>query len=220
MNLSRRSLLSAFTVTSAAHWLRGQQQPPPAQGASAGSRPPGQHATPAPGASLRAGARPAAAHVFGGSEGGEHLRHRARQEGTDRQGSEQRRLRAGRRGARPQVIRYFARETDLPLTLGLLVDTSGSQRNVIGDERERQPALLRPGAARGPRPGVPDSFRQGSGAAAGFDALAGEAGESAGRVAGEPNRSCSASAEADIRPTMAAVPEAASATAVRICMTP
>ena len=28
----------------------------------------------------------------------------------------------------PQTIRYFTRETDLPLTLGLLVDTSLSQR--------------------------------------------------------------------------------------------
>src|SRR5437879_2113236 len=28
---------------------------------------------------------------------------------------------------RPQTIRYFSRETDLPLTLGLLVDTSLSQ---------------------------------------------------------------------------------------------
>jgi len=36
---------------------------------------------------------------------------------------------------RPQTIRYFARETDLPLTLGLLVDTSRSQRRVIGEER-------------------------------------------------------------------------------------
>jgi VWFA-related protein len=35
----------------------------------------------------------------------------------------------------PQTIRYFSRETDLPLTLGLLVDTSGSQRNVLGEER-------------------------------------------------------------------------------------
>src|ERR1039458_3181394 len=35
----------------------------------------------------------------------------------------------------PQAIRYFSRETDLPLTLGLLVDTSGSQRNVLGEER-------------------------------------------------------------------------------------
>jgi VWFA-related protein len=36
---------------------------------------------------------------------------------------------------RPQTIRYFVRETDLPLTLGLLVDTSGSVRRVLPDER-------------------------------------------------------------------------------------
>jgi len=36
---------------------------------------------------------------------------------------------------RPQTIRYFARESDLPLTLGLMVDTSGSQRRVLDDER-------------------------------------------------------------------------------------
>jgi VWFA-related protein len=36
---------------------------------------------------------------------------------------------------RPQTIRYCSRETDLPLTLGLLVDTSGSQRLVLGKER-------------------------------------------------------------------------------------
>ncbi|MGD0002113.1 MAG: VWA domain-containing protein [Bryobacteraceae bacterium] len=35
----------------------------------------------------------------------------------------------------PQTIRYFAREIDLPLTLGLLVDTSMSQRRVLGQER-------------------------------------------------------------------------------------
>ena len=35
----------------------------------------------------------------------------------------------------PQVIRYFARETDLPLSLGLLVDTSRSQAKVIEAER-------------------------------------------------------------------------------------
>lgn len=37
---------------------------------------------------------------------------------------------------RPQVIRYFSRETDLPLTLGLLIDTSMSQRRVLGDEKD------------------------------------------------------------------------------------
>ncbi|MCU1286846.1 MAG: von Willebrand factor, type [Acidobacteriales bacterium] len=36
---------------------------------------------------------------------------------------------------RPQTIHYFTRESDLPLTLGLLVDTSLSQRNVLEDER-------------------------------------------------------------------------------------
>lgn len=36
---------------------------------------------------------------------------------------------------KPQTIKYFSRETDLPLTIGLLVDTSGSQQNLIGIEK-------------------------------------------------------------------------------------
>jgi VWFA-related protein len=36
---------------------------------------------------------------------------------------------------RPQTIKYFSRETDLPLTLGLMVDTSGSQRRVLDKEK-------------------------------------------------------------------------------------
>jgi VWFA-related protein len=36
---------------------------------------------------------------------------------------------------KPQVIRYFDLDQNLPLTLGLLVDTSGSVRNEIDDER-------------------------------------------------------------------------------------
>jgi VWFA-related protein len=36
---------------------------------------------------------------------------------------------------KPQTIKYFSRETDLPLTIGLLVDVSGSQRNLIETER-------------------------------------------------------------------------------------
>jgi VWFA-related protein len=43
---------------------------------------------------------------------------------------------------RPQTIRYFARETDLPLTLGLLVDVSQSQRRVLGDERRASNTFL------------------------------------------------------------------------------
>ncbi len=34
-----------------------------------------------------------------------------------------------------QTIKYFARESDLPLTIGLLVDVSGSQQNLIEAER-------------------------------------------------------------------------------------
>jgi hypothetical protein len=37
---------------------------------------------------------------------------------------------------RPQEIKYFAQQTDLPLILGLLVDTSGSERRNIPTERD------------------------------------------------------------------------------------
>ena len=37
--------------------------------------------------------------------------------------------------SRPQTIRYFSRQTDLPLTIGLLVDTSMSQVKVLDYER-------------------------------------------------------------------------------------
>jgi len=36
---------------------------------------------------------------------------------------------------KPQTIKYFTKETDLPLTIGMLVDVSGSQRNLIDIER-------------------------------------------------------------------------------------
>jgi VWFA-related protein len=36
----------------------------------------------------------------------------------------------------PQMIRYFAQQTDLPLTVGLLVDTSGSERRMLSTERD------------------------------------------------------------------------------------
>ena len=40
-----------------------------------------------------------------------------------------------------QTIRYFNIDTDLPLTLGLLVDTSMSQRNEIEDEQKASEAF-------------------------------------------------------------------------------
>ncbi len=42
----------------------------------------------------------------------------------------------------PQTITYFSRETDLPLTLGLLVDTSLSQRRVLEAERNASYSFL------------------------------------------------------------------------------
>jgi len=42
----------------------------------------------------------------------------------------------------PQPIRYFNRDTDLPLTLGLLVDVSQSQRDAIDNERTASFAFL------------------------------------------------------------------------------
>src|SRR6202167_2158614 len=42
----------------------------------------------------------------------------------------------------PETIRYFTRETDLPLTLGLLIDTSLSQRRVIGEEKDASRRLI------------------------------------------------------------------------------
>ena len=43
---------------------------------------------------------------------------------------------------KPQTIRYFNLDTDLPLTLGLLVDVSLSQRDAINDERTASFAFL------------------------------------------------------------------------------
>ena len=44
--------------------------------------------------------------------------------------------------SRAQTIRYFGHETNLSLTLGLLVDTSLSQRNVLGQERSASTRFL------------------------------------------------------------------------------
>ena len=42
----------------------------------------------------------------------------------------------------PQTITYFSRDTNLPLTLGLLVDTSLSQRRVLDQERTASHSFL------------------------------------------------------------------------------
>src|SRR6201996_4013882 len=43
---------------------------------------------------------------------------------------------------KPQTVRYFDHENDTPLTIGLLVDTSMSQRNVLDNERSASVAFL------------------------------------------------------------------------------
>src|SRR5437868_1670350 len=44
---------------------------------------------------------------------------------------------------KPQTIKYFAAESNLPLTLGILIDTSGSQQRVLPMEQEAGTAFLK-----------------------------------------------------------------------------
>jgi VWFA-related protein len=44
---------------------------------------------------------------------------------------------------KPQTIKYFTRESDLPLTIGLLVDVSRSQENLIDTERRAADQFFR-----------------------------------------------------------------------------
>ena len=43
----------------------------------------------------------------------------------------------------PQTVKYFTAESNLPLTLGIMIDSSGSQRNVIDMEKEVGGAFLK-----------------------------------------------------------------------------
>src|SRR5579863_458441 len=43
---------------------------------------------------------------------------------------------------RPPTIRYFAQQTDLPLQVGLLIDTSGSERRMIPTEKDASYTFL------------------------------------------------------------------------------
>jgi VWFA-related protein len=43
---------------------------------------------------------------------------------------------------KPQRIEFFSRETDTPLTLGILIDTSASQQNVLGVEQREAKVFL------------------------------------------------------------------------------
>jgi VWFA-related protein len=45
--------------------------------------------------------------------------------------------------ATPQTVKYFNAESNLPLTLGIMIDSSGSQRNVLDMEKEVGASFLR-----------------------------------------------------------------------------
>jgi VWFA-related protein len=44
---------------------------------------------------------------------------------------------------KPQTVKYFTAESNLPLTLGMMIDASGSQRNVLDMEKEVGAAFLK-----------------------------------------------------------------------------
>ena len=86
-----------------------------------------------------------------------------------------------------QTIKYFTKETDLPLTIGLLVDVSGEPAQSDRDRTQRRLAVLLFGAAQEGR-GVPDQLRRRGGAAAGLHAVAAAAERGAEPAAGELGR--------------------------------
>ncbi|HEV2446610.1 MAG TPA: VWA domain-containing protein, partial [Candidatus Sulfopaludibacter sp.] len=106
-NLSRRSLLSAMFLLPGARLLRGRQENP--------QQPPATFSADVKVVNLFAIVRDKKGKIVNNLAKDDFL--------LDEDG-------------RPQTIKFFNKESNLPLTLGLLVDTSGSQRNALNSERE------------------------------------------------------------------------------------
>jgi VWFA-related protein len=107
--ISRRGLLSAFALLPAARLLRGQQA----------DQQPNQQAN----TTFSADVKVVNVLATVRDKNGQIVRDLAKEDFLlDEDGHS-------------QTISYFSREIDLPLTLGLLVDTSGSERREIPDER-------------------------------------------------------------------------------------
>jgi VWFA-related protein len=121
MDLSRRSLLSALALVPAARLLRGQAAPQDPVGQAAPPNTAGQATAQNPTFSADVKVVNVLATV------------------RDKKGAIVKNLTKDdflvEEDGRAQVIRYFSQESNLPLTLGLLVDTSGSVRSVLNDER-------------------------------------------------------------------------------------
>ena len=84
----------------------------------------------------------------------------------------------------PQKVRYFSRETGLPLTIGLLVDTSRSQTGVAGTGAARLLLVSRPHLGRERRQSVRCPLRHAGRDSPGSDILAARSG---GGAAAAPN---------------------------------
>ncbi len=107
MNISRRGLLTQFALLPGSHLLRGQQNPPNP-----------------PDATFSTDVKVVMVFATVRDKQGQVVRNLTKDDFLlDEDGQ-------------PQTIRYFSQESDLPLTLGLLVDTSGSTRRVLPDERD------------------------------------------------------------------------------------
>jgi VWFA-related protein len=46
-------------------------------------------------------------------------------------------------GGQEQKVAYFAKETNMPITLGILIDTSGSMQNILGAEQDTASRFVR-----------------------------------------------------------------------------
>ncbi len=86
-------------------------------------------------ACTHAGGGAAGCHVLVRRSGRQPSRHGARQEIRGNRPRSEKDDFSLLEDGRPQTIRYFARESDLPLTIGLMVDTSMSQVKVLDAER-------------------------------------------------------------------------------------
>lgn len=116
MNISRRDLLAALTLAPAARLLAGQQGPASAPAPSGVTREGGQpkFSSDVNVVNLFATVRTKQGKIVNNLNKDDFL--------LDEED-------------KPQTIQYFAQESGLPLHLGLMVDTSGSQRTVLNDER-------------------------------------------------------------------------------------
>jgi VWFA-related protein len=119
-NLSRRNLLSALFLLPGARLLSGQQTAVPQQ--PDGGQAPPKYSTEVKVVNVLATVRDKKGNIVKNLTKDDFL--------LDEDG-------------RTQTIQFFSQEANLPLTLGLLVDTSGSQRTVLDSERTASSQFFR-----------------------------------------------------------------------------